>query len=117
MIRVIFACFFLFSLTKILSQTVTITGDSVLCLGETTSLKATMTGSGYGTTNYVFEIIDFSTHPPFAGGEQIDPQFTGCTSSGNDDCFAPPDNPAPPNGYEIGFTFCFFNLQYSRFWV
>jgi len=102
--------------TPMRSQIV-ITGKTRICLGESTSLKATAIGGNYGTTNYVFEIIDYSAHPPFTGGNEIDPDFTGCTASGHDDCFAPPNNPSPPNGYPIGFSFCFFNQQYDHFWV
>ncbi len=94
-----------------------ITGNTELCSGESSTLTATMTGSGYGTTNYIFEIINYSDHPPFSDGRPIDPDFTGCTSSGHDDCFAPANGPSLINGYPIGFTFCFFNQQYDRFWV
>ncbi|MEI7897929.1 MAG: hypothetical protein WCJ26_12900, partial [bacterium] len=98
------------------AQTIGISGKTTICLGESTTLKATMAGSGYGTTNYIFEIIDYTTHPPFSGGTAIDANFTECNQP-HDDCFAPANGPSPPDGYPIGFTFCFFNLQYDRFWV
>ncbi|MEI6436698.1 MAG: hypothetical protein WCP32_17885, partial [Bacteroidota bacterium] len=115
--KVLIFLLLLISLSPVLAQTITITGITEICLGETTNLKASMEGTGYGTTNYVFETIDYTTHPPFSGGTIIDGDFTGCTSSGHDDCFAPANNGSPPEGYPIGFTFCFFNQQYSRFWV
>ncbi|MEI7663964.1 MAG: PKD-like domain-containing protein, partial [Bacteroidota bacterium] len=96
---------------------ITITGNTTLCAGESTTLTASTSGTSYGTTNYIFETIDFNNHPLFFGGTVVDPDFTGCTSSLHDDCFAPANGPSAPYGYPIGFTFCFFNQQYDHFWV
>jgi len=107
---------FIFLTGLSVAQTVVITGNNAICLGQSTTLHAEVTGGSYGTTSYNFEVIDYSVHPDFSGGTAIDPDFTGCTASGHDDCWAgglPPDH----SGYSIGFTFCFFNQQYSKFYV
>lgn len=97
------------------AQTITITGSNTICVGQSTTLHAEVTGGTFGTTSYNFENIDYNTHPEFSGGTAIDPDFTGCTSSGNDDCWA---GGTPSNvGYDIGFSFCFFNQQYTKFYV
>ena len=98
------------------AQTVVITGNSSLCIGQSITLHADVSAGTIGTTSYNFEIIDYSTHPPFSGGTSIDQDFTGCTTTAHDDCWAggtPPDH----SGYPIGFSFCFFNQQYTRFYV
>ena len=105
----------LFFYIRVSSQ-ITITGNSNLCLGETTTLTALTSGASYGTTNYIFEIIDYTSHPDFSGGTVVDPDFVSCNVP-HDDCFAPGNSGFGTNGYPIGFTFCFFNQQYDRFWV
>ncbi len=101
-----------FMLTCSVVAQITITGINTLCAGESTTLTATTSGSSYGTTNYIFETIPYAPQL-FFGGTVVDPDFTGCTSSGHDDCYAP----GLTSGYPIGFSFCFFNQQYDHFWV
>ncbi len=97
------------------SQSVVITGDDSICIGQSTALHAETIGISAGTTSYTFEFIDFSTHPDFSGGTAIDPDFIHCNVN-YDDCWAggtPPDH----DGYDIGFSFCFFNQHYTKFYV
>jgi len=107
---------FLFSsITILLPAQVVITGDDIVCDGEPAALHAEVTGIDIGTTSYNFTLVDFETHPPFSGGAAIDPDFINCNTN-YDDCWA---GGTPPNhsGYNIGFTFCFFNEQYTKFYV
>ncbi len=98
------------------AQTIVITGNNIICNGQSTTLHAETSGTSPGTTSYTFEFIDFLTHPLFSGGTSIDQDFTGCTSGGHDDCWA--GGPPPlHSGYDIGFTFCFFNQNYTKFYV
>lgn len=48
---------------------------------------------------------------PFSGGTAIDPGFISgqCSASAHDDCWAGP--------FDIGFTFCFLNVDYTQFYV
>ncbi len=111
--------FIVFFFPFAVSSQITITGNTNICLGDTAVLTATPAGNSYGTTNYVFETIDFNTHPPFSLGTVVDPDFqcTYVSPSGHDDCYAPLNGTIPPYGYPIGFSFCFFNQQYDHFWV
>jgi len=107
--------FFIILTLHATSQSVVITGDNTICIGQSTALHAETIGISAGTTSYTFEFIDFSTHPDFSGGTAIDPDFIDCNAN-YDDCWAggtPPDH----GGYDIGFTFCFFNQHYTKFYV
>ncbi len=106
--------FFLFNCIILHSQVV-ITGDDVVCQGDRASLHAEVSGVSIGTTSYNFAFIDYGTHPAFSGGAAIDQDFINCNAN-YDDCWA---GGTPPNhdGYDIGFTFCFFNQLYTKFYV
>lgn len=83
--------------------------DTTICYGTSATLQATVTSGSYGTSSYTFEIITYSPEP-YSGGTAIDPDFLTCGSgTGHDDCWAGP--------YNIGFSFCFMNQVYTKFWV
>jgi uncharacterized protein (TIGR02145 family) len=90
-------------LVQLLSaQTITITGNTNLCGGQSTTLHAEVTGGSYGTTSYTFEQYTYDPEP-FTGGTGV--QFDG----DQDDKIAGP--------FDIGFTFCFFNQSYNQFYI
>lgn len=84
------------------AQTVTITGNSNICEGQSTALHAEVTGGSYGTTSYTFEQYAYDPEP-FTGG-------TGVQFAANQD-----DQIAGP--FDLGFTFCFFNESYTQFYI
>ena len=108
----IFSIFFfllIFSFTKIIAQTIYAGTDTTICLGGTTTLHAEVTGGGFGTDSYTFEIIPYQPEP-YTGGSPIDPFLQQCSGgSAHDDCYGGP--------FPIGFTFCFFNHNYTQFYV
>ncbi len=88
------------------SQTITIVPNTPLsiCQGGAVTLSAQLSGGGYGTNSYSFEVVPFHTEP-FAGDTAVDPDFGG----NHDDAFSGP--------YPIGFQFCFLNQIYTQYWV
>jgi len=100
----------LFSFAGYISgQTINAGNDTTICAGGTATLTASVTGGTLGTSSYTFQIIPYQPLP-FSGGNQIDPEFTECSGgAGHDDCWAGP--------YEIGFNFCFFNENYTQFYI
>jgi len=84
------------------SQNLIVSNDTTICIGGSASLTATPTGTGYGTDSYTFQVIPYQPESYFGG--------TGITFGSNGD-----DQIAGP--YNIGFTFCFFNQNYTEFWV
>ena len=81
-----------------------------VCYGNSVTLEAVVTGTSYGTDSYTFEVYPYNPEP-FTGGTSVIPDFTHCVSlaGGKDDCWAGP--------YDIGFTFCFFNNNYTQFYI
>jgi len=107
--------FFLAFIPMVESQVIVISGDESICTGEQAALHAEATGvNSIGSSSYSFSYTDFNNHPPFSGGIAIDPDFIDCNWN-YDDCWAG-GNP-PSAGYDIGFSFCFFNEEYSNFYV
>ncbi|MCX6246052.1 MAG: hypothetical protein NTU98_15265 [Bacteroidetes bacterium] len=103
-----FCCFFT---NQSVSQTISVSPDTTICLGGTASLSAQVVGGGgYGTGSYSFMTIPFDTMP-FSGGIPIDTSFHAarCSAGGHDDCWGGP--------FDIGFSFCFLNVIYTQFWV
>ena len=92
------------------SQSITMSNDTTICLGGSATLSATLIGGGYGTSSYSFETVPYDTMP-FSGGVPLDTSFHSnrCTASAHDDCWGGPFN--------IGFSFCFLNGNYTQFWV
>jgi len=84
------------------AQTPTITinpgNDTTLCAGQVMQLNATVSGTGPGTTDYTIENIAFA--PETVGGNSI---FLGDDENSS--------------ALPIGFTFCFFNNQYTQFHI
>lgn len=72
-----------------------------ICQGQSATLVATVTGISYGTESYTFEVL------PSYAPEPWYPDATG-VPSGDDQNHGP---------FEIGFDFCFFNVQYSQFYL
>ncbi|MFN4124063.1 MAG: gliding motility-associated C-terminal domain-containing protein [Flavobacteriales bacterium] len=72
--------------------------DTTLCIGQVLPLTATVNGTGPGTSNYTVENI------PFAPESNL-----GTTISLSDDAIS--------NVLPIGFTFCFFDNQYTQFYI
>jgi hypothetical protein len=95
----------LFVVWQVHSQTITILPSTALsvCQGDSLTLVAQLTGTGYGTNSYSFEVVPFHTEP--VGDTAIDPDFPG----NHDDAFAGP--------YPIGFQFCFLNQIYTQYWA
>jgi uncharacterized protein (TIGR02145 family) len=95
----------LFVVLQAYSQTISITPDTVLsiCQGGSVTMAAHITGGGYGTNSYSFEVVPFHTEP--IGDTAVDPDFGG----NHDDAFSGP--------YPIGFQFCFLNQIYTQYWV
>lgn len=73
--------------------------DTTLCLGQSVTLHATLTGGGgYGTENYVFDTIPFSTEAYEGTGVNLmDDDYT--------------------NALDIGFDFCFLGETYDQFYI
>jgi hypothetical protein len=95
----------LFVVLQVYSQTITILPSTALsiCQGDSVTLVAQLTGGGYGTNSYSFEVVPFHTEP--VGDTAIDPDFGG----NHDDAFSGP--------YPIGFQFCFLNQIYTQYWA
>lgn len=70
--KIITTIVFMLIVYHAVNQTVTITGADAICAGQSTVLHADVSGSGFGTTSYNFEIIDYEEHPDFSGGTAID---------------------------------------------
>jgi len=100
----------LFSSSNSNGQTIIASNDTTICAGSPLTLNAELVGGSYGTNSYSFEVYPYSPEP-FSGGTAIDPSFNSgyCQNSQHDDCLAGP--------FDIGFSFCFFNQYYSKFWV
>jgi uncharacterized protein (TIGR02145 family) len=99
----------LFSLLLVLqvnSQTISITPVIIdtICPGDSVRLVAHVTGFGYGTDSYTFQVVPYHTEP-FVNDTAVDPDFGANT----DDAFSGP--------YPIGFEFCFLNQHYTQYWV
>lgn len=75
--------------------------DVTICQGESSVLFATATG-GYGSDSYSFELFSFQPES-YTGGTPV-------TFGGNQD-----DQIAGP--FPIGFEFCFFNQNYTQFYI
>ena len=75
-----------------------------VCLGNSLTLKATVSTTEYGTDSYTFQVIPYAPLDTTIG-TPVDLTLTHCnaTSGGKDDCWGGP--------YNIGFNFCFFNLS------
>jgi len=88
------------------SQTISITPafPDTLCQGDSIIMVAHVSGSGYGTNSYSFEVIPFHVEN-FVNDTAVDPDFGANT----DDAWAGP--------YPIGFEFCFLNETYTQYWV
>ena len=84
------------------AQNLIVSNDTTICLGGTATLSATPSGGGYGTDSYTFQLYPYSPEP-YGGGTGI------IFGSNGDDQIAGP--------FPVGFTFCFFNQNYSQFWV
>jgi uncharacterized protein (TIGR02145 family) len=109
--KVILYLLFFLVYTYASAQTITVNPDTTICLGGTASLTATVVGGGYGTSSYSFQLIPYNPMP-FSGGVPLDTSFHSnqCTSGGqHDDCWGGP--------FDIGFSFCFLNVNYNQFWV
>ena len=91
-------------------QSITMSNDTTICLGDSASLSATVVSGSYGTTSYTFQTYAYSPEP-FSGGTPVCNSFVNCsaTSGGKDDCVAGP--------FPIGFDFCFFSQTYTQFWI
>jgi uncharacterized protein (TIGR02145 family) len=83
-------------------QTISAGPDTTICLGGSADLKATVISGSYGTSSYSFEIIPWAPEA-FTGG-------TGVRFVPNQD-----DKIAGP--FNIGFNFCFFNIDYTQFYI
>ncbi len=83
-------------------QSINAGNDTIICLNDQAKLHSTLTGGGYGTDSYTFEVFPYSPEP-YTGG-------TGVTFGGNQD-----DQVAGP--FDLGFTFCFFNQTYTQFYI
>lgn len=94
--------FFLALPAVMVAQNLIVSNDTTICIGGSASLTATPTGTGYGTDSYTFQVIPYQPESYFGG--------TGITFGSNGD-----DQIAGP--FNIGFTFCFFNQNYTGFWV
>ena len=75
--------------------------DHTICQGETVTMLAVATG-GYGTDSYSFEVYPYQPET-YTGGTPV-------TFGGNQD-----DQIAGP--FSIGFQFCFFNQNYTNFYI
>jgi hypothetical protein len=87
---------------RIIGQTIDAGADTTICIGGTANLNATVSGGGLGTDSYTFETYSYSPES-YTGG-------TSVTFPGNQD-----DQIAGP--FDIGFTFCFFNNNYTQFYI
>jgi uncharacterized protein (TIGR02145 family) len=74
------------------------------CQGDSVLLSAQITGSGYGTNSYSFQVVPYHVED-YVGDTCVDPDFGGNT----DDSWAGP--------YPIGFQFCFLNQIYTQYWI
>jgi gliding motility-associated-like protein len=83
---------------QIPSITINPGNDTTICAGQVMQLNATVSGTGPSTSNYTIENIPFA--PESVGGNSL---FLG------DDA----NSAALP----IGFTFCFFDNQYTQFHI
>lgn len=72
--------------------------DTTLCTGQVLPLSASVVGTGPGTSNYTVENIPFLMQP-----------VGGTTVALSDD--------AVSNALPIGFTFCYFDNQYTQFYI
>ena len=84
------------------AQNLIVSNDTTICLGGTATLSATPSGGGYGTDSYTFQLYPYSPEP-YGGGTGI------IFGSNGDDQIAGP--------FPLGFTFCFFNQNFTQFWV
>jgi uncharacterized protein (TIGR02145 family) len=108
---IIFLIFFLAISGELFAQTITVGPDTTICFGGSVTLNAVVVSGGYGTSSYTFLAIPY-TPMPFSGGVPLDTSFdhpNHCTASGHDDCWGGPFN--------IGFSFCFLNVDYTQFWI
>jgi uncharacterized protein (TIGR02145 family) len=102
------------SLFPVAAQTsITTSNDTVICLGGTATLSATLISGSFGTGSYSFQTTSYDPMP-FSGGISIDSLFAAsgfahCDRSTCDNCWGGP--------FAIGFNFCFFNKTYSQFWA
>lgn len=94
---------FLFSLLFVqgISAQINAGPDHTICQGETVTMFAVATG-GYGTDSYSFEVYPYQPET-YTGGTPV-------TFGGNQD-----DQIAGP--FSIGFQFCFFNQNYTNFYI
>jgi uncharacterized protein (TIGR02145 family) len=108
---IIFLIFFLATSGELFPQSITVSPDTIICLGGSVTLNAVVVGGGYGTSSYTFLAIPYNPMP-FSGGVALDTSFdhpNHCTASGHDDCWGGP--------FDIGFSFCFLNVDYTQFWI
>jgi uncharacterized protein (TIGR02145 family) len=98
-------CIQLFVL-QLYSQTINITPVIIdtVCPGDSVKLVAHVTGTGYGTDSYSFEVVPYHVEA-LVTDTAVDPDFGGNT----DDAFSGP--------YPIGFEFCFLNQHYTQYWI
>lgn len=75
--------------------------DQTICQGQTVTLNAVATG-GYGTDSYTFEVYSYQPET-YSGGTPV-------TFGGNQD-----DQVSGP--FPVGFQFCFFNQNYTQFYI
>ncbi|MGE5424861.1 MAG: FISUMP domain-containing protein [Syntrophothermus sp.] len=100
---------FFFMLNTAPAQTTISAGnDTIICLGGAASLSAVVTGGGYGTDSYTFEIFPYSPEA-YTGGTGVVFGDPSNPNNSQDDKVAGP--------FDIGFPFCFFNQTYTQFCV
>ncbi|MCX6245856.1 MAG: hypothetical protein NTU98_14265 [Bacteroidetes bacterium] len=99
---------------RLFSQTISITPTAPIafCQGDSVTLVAHITGSGYGTDSYSFQQVIPFEQEAFVGDSAVDNDFrsdNGVLVSNHDDTWAGP--------FPIGFEFCFLNHIYTEYWI